>query len=99
MKKLGLVLFLSACVSQQEVRGNLWQHDKVPAEVCEKAPELKVLGIYRVVKCPNVQVHGCENGEESYEEVISFCASRIEDFLSADKVYVEDWLKKATRPK
>ena len=99
MKYLLSLLFLCACVSEQQVRGNLYQNDGLDAEFCAAHTEVQMKGIYRVVKCPDTTVHGCENGEPTYEEVLSYCSPRIIEFLSADRVYVEDWLKQATRPK
>lgn len=90
---------LSGCVSRQEVEGNLWLSDRIPQSLCDKNPQLKSLGVYRVVKCTNRKVVGCENGEPDYEEVISYCAKRIEQFINAERVYVEKWLKALGRPK
>jgi len=93
------LFFLCACVSEQQVRGQLYQNDGLDAEFCSAHPEIQMKGIYRVVKCPNITVRGCENGEPDYEEVLPYCSIRIKDFLSADRVFIEQWLKQATRPK
>lgn len=96
---LALILCLSACVSEQQVRGQLRQNDGLPTDLCSRYPEIKVYGIYRVVKCPNKETHGCEQGQESYEELLPYCSERIKRFLSADRDQVAEWLKQATRPR
>jgi hypothetical protein len=80
------LLLLSACVSQQEVRGKLYQLDRIPADLCEKFPELKEFGAYRVIS-------------ETEEELLPFCSERIKQFLAADRVYVEAWLKQIRKPR
>lgn len=81
-----LILFLlCACVTQQEVRGQLYLNDGLPKELCDAHPELKEYGVYRVV--------------EDHEEMLPYCSNRIKEFLSADRVYVEEWLRRATRPR
>jgi len=91
---------LASCVSRQEVEGQLWQFDQLPASVCQNVPELKSLGIYRVVSCkqfPNPD--RCSNGETEYEAVFSYCSRRIIEFKAAENKYIESWLKKLGRPK
>ena len=80
-----MLLLLVACVSEQSVRGKLYLNDGLPKELCDKYPELKEFGAYRIVS-------------DTEEELLPYCSERIKNFLSADKVYVEEWLKQATRP-
>lgn len=96
--RIFLLLLLGACVSESAVRGKLYMHDGIPAQYCAEMPALRELGIYRVVKCPNTKIRGCENGEPDYEEILPYCSERIKKFLSADRVDVDEWLRKATRP-
>jgi len=99
MKLVSIVLFLSGCVSEQAVRGNLYMHDGLPYNFCAQFPEVKNYGIYRVVKCTDTAVVGCEQGQADYEEVIPYCSPRVKNFLSADKVHVEEWLRNLRKPK
>jgi hypothetical protein len=98
--KISCILMLSSCVSRQEVLGQLWLFDKLPDSVCREMPELKSLGVYRVVSCkqfPNPKE--CSNGEKDYEAVISYCSKRIIEFKAAEDKYIEQWLKKLGSPK
>lgn len=92
------VLFLSNCVTRSQVEGELFFLDQLPSSACAQNPELRTIGIYRVLKCPNQTVAGCEQGEESYIEGISYCSVRMKEFLSASKVNVESWLKQLSKP-
>jgi len=103
MKRLSLLFLLGACTLTQKqaeaIRGELWQHDQIPMEVCLKVRELGTLGIWREVSCKgNTLIPDCRNGEETYEEFISYCSKRLPTFGAAEWVNITDWLKKATRP-
>ena len=80
------LLLLCSCVSQQEVRGRLYQMDRIPVDLCDRYPELKEYGIYRVIS-------------DTEEELLPFCSERIKQFLAADRVYVEAWIKEIRKPK
>jgi hypothetical protein len=98
MVKLFIILLaLTACVTRPQVEAELYQNDGIPAAVCDQNPILKGYGVYRVVPCPNLQVHGCENGETGYQEVIPYCSQRIKTMLSADQVRVVEWLNQLTK--
>ena len=96
-----LLALLSACTltrgQVEQIRGELWQNDGLAPEVCARNPELWYEGIYRVVKCPNRQIDGCRNGEDTYEEFISYCSKRIKTMITADRIRVEEWLRRASR--
>jgi hypothetical protein len=98
-KLITALLLLSACVSEQAIRGELYMNDGLPADICARYPEIRVYGAYRVVKCPNKKIRGCEQGQPDYEEVLPYCSQRIRTFLSADRIQVEAWIKQATRPR
>lgn len=85
MKYLFLFL-LCSCVSQSEVRGKLYQMDRIPVDLCEKYPELKEFGIYRVIS-------------DTDEELLPFCSERIKQFLAADRVFVESWINQIRKPR
>lgn len=85
MKNIIFLLLFTACVSEKEIRGQLYINEGIPKELCDKYPEIKEFGVYRVIS-------------ETEEELLPYCSNRIKKFLSADRVYVEEWLKQATRP-
>lgn len=85
MKKYLLLFLLVGCVSEQEVRGKLYQMERIPEDICVKYPEIREYGIFRVIS-------------ETEEEYIPYCSNRIQRHLSADRVHVEEWLRKATKP-
>jgi len=98
--KISCILMLASCVSRQDVEGQLWLFDKLPESACREMPELRQLGVYRVINCkefPNAD--RCANGEQDYEVVIPFCSTRIKEFKAAENKYIEQWLKKLGRPK
>jgi hypothetical protein len=97
--RLLYLLLLTACVSEQQIRGELYINDGIPTHLCTAFPLIKQYGIYRVVKCPNKTIVGCKNGEKEYEEVIPYCSNRIKKFNSADMIQVNEWIKQATRPR
>lgn len=98
MKKLLLLLLLSACVTRQQVEAELWMNDGIPKYICDQKPELYNFGIYRVVPC-RPEVLDCQHGEPSYQEYLPYCSNRIKEFMSADRRNVIDWLAQLTRPR
>lgn len=86
-------------MTRKEIEGELWLNDAIPADVCAQNPSIQAYGVYRVVKCTSVQVHGCEHGEPFYEELLPYCSARVKSMLSADRDKVEGWLEQLSRPK
>lgn len=98
MKKLIFLFALAGCVSKQEIEANLYQIDRIPAELC--TTEIQKYGIFRVVDCtPQSEVPECKNGAKNYQEYIPFCSERMNEFLAADKIKVAEWLRQITRPR
>jgi len=96
---LSLLLILSACVSRQEVEGNIWNMDRIPESICRQYPFLRQYGAFRVISCKGQEnIPECDGGVDSYDEVISVCTARFEKMKAADGVVVEKWLKKLGRP-
>lgn len=115
-RKLPLVflalLSLSSCVSREEVEADIWKNESIPAEICEREPELKKLGIFRVVECRNVPDHprcqpcptdpvdpNCQGTPDSFEEFISYCHWVMDSYLSMHEDDALKWLEKLTKPK
>jgi hypothetical protein len=94
------LLLLGACTLTKEqaakIQGELWQLDKLPPHICNVA-NIKQYGVYRVQKCPNKTIVGCEGGQKEYEEFISYCANRIDRMSAADDVRIAEWLRAATK--
>ncbi len=94
------ILILGSCVSRQDVEGNIWQMDRLPAALCSQYPFLKQYGAFRVVSCKGQESRAeCQGNVPSYEEVISICTNRFSNMLAADRVQVEEWLKALGRPR
>jgi hypothetical protein len=91
---------LTACISRQEVQGNIWNMDRLPQSLCNQYPFLKQYGAFRVISCKGLESKPeCQGGVDSFDEVVPFCSNRFENMLGADRVVVEAWLKKLGRPK
>lgn len=100
MKRILPLLLLTACVTRQQVEGNLWNMDRLPENVCKQYPFLQQYGAFRVVSCKGQEsLPECQGGVPSYEEVISVCTDRFSRMLSADGVVVEKWLRQLGRPR
>jgi hypothetical protein len=56
---------LLGCPSRKEVEAEVWLQSGIPAEICEREPELKKVGIYRKLS----------NGKF---EVLSYCTLTVE---------------------
>ena len=93
-----LGVLVQACVTRQQVESEIYMNDGLPLELCERVPELRQYGIYRVVKCVDSRPE-CSHGEEFYDELLPYCSLRIKEFLSADRVQVEKWLNEISKPK
>jgi len=95
-----LLLLLSACVTRQEIEGQLWSFDQIPQEICLAYPQLQREGVYRVVSCKEFyNERQCSGGQKDYELAIPYCSSRIKRMRAAEDVYVQQWLNKLGRPK
>ena len=92
-------LILIGCVSRQEVEGNIWSMDRIPKSICDQNPSLYKYGSFRVISCKGSSVPECKNGEESYDEVVSYCSARGGKMKSADGAVVDKWLNKLGKPK
>lgn len=97
MRNLLFLLILAGCqLSREQIEGELWNHDQLPAELCTEA--LQEFGIFRRLPC-KPEIEECAGGKQTYVEYIPYCAPRIKEFLAADRVYVSEWLSKLKRPK
>lgn len=95
-----MLFLLSACVSRQDVEGQLFFMDKIPSQICVDNPQLKRLGVTRKVSCKDFyNADECSNGELTYIVGVSYCSDRIQRFKAAEDHVIEAWLKKLGRPK
>ena len=67
-----IVLSCSGCPSRQEIEATFWLNNGLPAELCEKMPELWKRGFYRKLNT------------DKYE-FISFCDPRARDWIASYK--------------
>lgn len=96
---LSLVI-LGACVTRQEVQGDIFKNDGIPASICSKYPEVKKYGIYRVVLCSSKPSSPqCQHGEVKFEEFRPYCSSSIKEYLGVWIPDAERWLGDITVPK
>ena len=100
MARLSLVLLaflMLSCVSRKDVEAVLFLHDQIPAETCDRSPELRRIGIYRKVTCtPQLVDAGiCKPGDKEKTEFLSYCKSQIRNYFGAHKDDVARLLKQA----
>jgi len=98
MRILAILLFLSACVTRQDVEMDIWVAEQIPTEHC--TGEVWKRGIFRVVSCKNKPDHPlCVGGRESYEEFIPYCHPAMNEYLSMHREDANKWLEKLTKPR
>jgi len=83
----------------KQVDADVWLHEVVPPEVCEAAPALKDLGVYRKVRCTDAaRVAGlCGPEDKYYEEFISYCTPQIEKHISMVSGDFKKWIDVARK--
>lgn len=92
-----MALLMLSCVSRKDVEAVLFLHDQIPAETCDRAPELRKIGVYRKVTCTPklVEVGICKPGQKKITEFLSYCRDQIRNYFGAHKDDVARLLKQA----
>lgn len=75
--RLFALLVLTSCISREEIDAALWNSDRIPVELCEKYPEIKDYGFFRVLNSGN-------------EEFVSFCSNEAKAYFA---MYNKDFEK------
>lgn len=60
---------------------NIWMQEGLPAEVCQKNPDLLNYGVFRVVECVTDNDPLCSAETKTYEEFVSYCSDQITNYL------------------
>lgn len=97
-----LLMGASSCGRQKEdlfkkVDADVWLHEPIPADVCERNPEIGNLGIYRKVNCTSkAREQGlCAPGDKTYEEFISYCHPAVAKYVGMHKDRFKSWVDMA----
>ncbi len=80
----------TGCVSQGEIRAEVWLNSGLPSELCTRYPEIKKYGSYRRLndsECLKRKLHpGCV-------EFMSYCQSQYQKWVSMSGARFEELLK------
>lgn len=83
-----VLLFFCSCAHQVSFNADIWQHEQLPQEVCDRAPELKLRGVFRVVT---------REGKR-YLQRIPYCHPAIKKYLGVHRSELVPFLRDVTRP-
>lgn len=104
-------LLVSSCVSRTEVEADTWLTERLPEELCERVPEIKQYGIFRVIECKRLDQkdpedferwkRNCEgqSPEHTYEEFIPYCSKTAGEHVTMHREDFNKWMEKLTKPK
>jgi hypothetical protein len=77
-----LLIILQACISRKQVVAETWLNSGLPADVCEKYPEIKEYGIYRKLDSGQYEfLSYCKNESQNYISIQGDKFRRILDSL------------------
>lgn len=98
---LVVALLLSGCALTEkelmaQVKADIWLHEALPAEVCEREPILQKIGLYRVITCTDAaRKKGlCAKGQKTYDERVSYCDLNVEKQFSMHQKQFNAWIEK-----
>jgi hypothetical protein len=92
-----MTLMLSSCVTRQEINAVIFLHEQIPETICDHEPELKKLGVYRIMDCTQnlIDLGICKPGQQRVRERISYCKPGIKNYFGVKDSDLEAILKKA----
>lgn len=80
-----LLLLLLGCVTPIKKTNLLvWKFDTIEEDICASSPDLKYLGIKRVLTCTPDMESVCKPNMADYEEFIPYCSPEIQSMLAVD---------------
>lgn len=98
---VALLLSMGGCALTEkelvaQVKGDIWLHEKLPDVICNREPELKRIGVYRVITCTaTARDRGlCKKDDKTYEEFVSYCNVAVEKHLAMHQKQFDQWIEK-----
>lgn len=94
-----LIMSMVGCAMSEKqliakVKADMWLHEKIPAEICEREPELKKIGVYRVITCTDAarKAGKCGAKDATYDEYVSYCNITVEKHWSMHQTQLDKWI-------
>lgn len=82
MLSAGLLIFLSGCITRQEIKANLWLNSGLPSALCEQVPELKQYGMYRKLNSGKYELQAyCNPQAQKYFSILDTELDKVLDGL------------------
>lgn len=89
MRYLLLFLLLGCKNVKEAVQADIWLHD----QIVDCSAEVGFNGIYRKIICTPVAIQEgkCQQGDDFYEEYLSYCDANIKNYVSMHKDDFKKW--------